>query len=59
MHSKTNLSKTVIAVVFLILYALAGWHQRGWVDWPGLAAVALLVAPVVIVWIEIDKKRDA
>ena len=46
-----NLSKTLIAIVLMALYALAGYVQRGWVDWPGLATVGLLATPLLIIWL--------
>lgn len=51
-----NLSKIIISIVILALYALAGWHQRGWVDWMGLATVALLAVPVTAFMPERRKK---
>lgn len=54
-----NLSKIIISIVILALYALAGWHQRGWVDWPGVGTVALLVSAVAAYIPNDNKKRDA
>ena len=39
----------IIAACILTAYAAAGYHERGWVDWPGLALVALLLVPVLYV----------
>ena len=54
---KKNAGRIVIAIIFLALYALAGWHQRGWVDWPGLGTVALLVAAVAA-YVPDDNKKE-
>ncbi len=37
----------IIAIGLLIGYAAAGYHERGWIDWPGLCVVALLLIPAL------------
>ena len=44
---KKHKARIALAMVLIALYAFTGWLQRGWVDWLGVATVALLIAPVV------------
>lgn len=39
----------IVAIGLLVGYAAAGYHERGWVDWQGMALVALLLVPVLYV----------
>lgn len=34
----------------MAFYAIAGWQQRGWFDWYGLAAVTVLTLPLVCIF---------
>ena len=43
---KNKKARIALAMVLIVLYAFTGWIQRGWVDWLGVATVALLIAPV-------------
>lgn len=45
--------------LFMTLYALAGWHQRGFVDWYGLAAISVLTLPLAILFIRQDKAASS
>ena len=44
---KNKKARIALAMVLIALYAFTGWLQRGWVDWLGVATVALLIASVV------------
>lgn len=37
-------------------YAFAGWNQRGWIDWQGLAAVTVITLPLVLMF---STKKEA
>lgn len=41
-----------VAIVATVLYMSAGAIQRGWIDWPGTAALLVLVAPLTGIWIK-------
>ena len=43
-----------------MLYMIAGAMQRGWVDWPGTAALLVLIAPLTLIWIRFrtDDEKD-
>lgn len=41
--------KTVMMIIgLLVMIGLAGMIDRGWFDWLGLGAMAMLVIPIVI-----------
>ena len=40
---KNKKARIALAMVLIALYAFTGWLQRGWVDWLGVATVALLI----------------
>lgn len=41
-----------VATVATVLYMSAGAIQRGWIDWPGTAALLVLIAPLTLIWIK-------
>jgi hypothetical protein len=41
-----------VAIVTTALYMSAGAIQRGWIDWPGTAALLVLIAPLTLIWIK-------
>lgn len=41
--------KTVMVIIgLLVMIGLAGMIDRGWFDWLGLGAMAMLVIPIVV-----------
>ena len=57
---KETLFCIAVAAVATMLYMIAGAMQRGWVDWPGTAALLVLIAPLTLIWIRFrtDDEKD-
>lgn len=43
-------------LLFMAFYAIAGWHQRGFIDWYGLGAVTVLSLPLIIIYNRKEKE---
>lgn len=53
---KETIFCVAVAMIVTVLYTIAGAMQRGWIDWPGSAALLVLIAPLTFIWI---KQRTA